>query len=98
VAWRVAAVTACVTLVLFAPGVLMRTKRMGKYVGFNLQTNVVNVGLGAIAAFAFGFCAFGLPTLRPSASYLAGLIALLLNCTIIFFRVIASLLRPHAPE
>jgi MFS family permease len=96
--WRSSAAIAFVTLVLFAPGVLMRTKRMKKYVGFSIRTNVVNMSLAAIAAFAFGFCAFGLPALKPSASYVMGLMALLLTCAIVFFQVIASLLRPHAPE
>jgi len=35
---------------------------------------------------------------RLAASYFTGLIALMLICAILFFRVIASLLRPHAPE
>lgn len=96
--WRSSAVTAFGTLVLFAPGVVTRTKRMQQYAGFNMRSNAVNFGLAAMAAFGFGFCAFGLPALRPSASFVAGLVALLLICAIVFFRVIASLLRPHAPE
>ena len=96
--WRSSAATAFGTLLLFAPGVVMRTKRMKRYAGFSLRTNVVNVGLAAVAAFGFGSCALGLPALKPSASYVAGLVALLLICAIVFFRVIASLLRPHAPE
>ena len=98
VVWRSSAAIAFGTLVLFAPGVAMRTRRMQRYAGFNIRSNVVNFGLAAIAAFSFGFCAFGLPALRLSASYVAGLIALLLICAIVFFRVITSLLRPHAPE
>ena len=76
----------------------MRTKRMKQYAGFNTPSNVVNYGLAAIAALAFACAAAGIPALNPSASYVAGLIALLLTCAIVFFRVIASLLRPHAPE
>ena len=96
--WRFSAATAFGTLVLFAPGVVMRTKRMKQYAGFNNPSNAVNFGLAAIAAFGFSSCAFGLPALKPSASYVAGLIALLLICAIVFFRVITSLLRPNAPE
>lgn len=96
--WRSSAVIAIGTLVLFAPGVLQRTKRMKQYTGFNIRSNVVNLGLAAIATVGFIFCAFGFPVLKPSASYIAGLVALLLTCAIVFFRVIASLLRPHAPE
>lgn len=98
VVWRSSAVAAFGTLVVFAPGVMMRTKRMSQYSGFNIHSNVVNVGLAAIAAFGFFSCAFGLPALKPSASYISGLIALLLTCAIVFFRVIVSLLRPHTPE
>jgi len=96
--WRSSAATALGTMLLFAPGLAMRTRRMQRYAGFNIRSNVVNFGLAAIAAFGFGFCAFGLPALRLSASYVAGLVALLLICAIVFFRVITSLLRPHAPD
>jgi len=98
IVWRSSAATALGTMVLFAPGLAMRTRRMQRYAGFNIRSNVVNFGLAAIAAFRFGFCAFGLPALRLSASYVAGLVALLLICAIVFFRVITSLLRPHAPD
>ena len=96
--WRASAVTAFATLVLFTPGVVLRTRRMKRYAGFNSRSNVVNVGLAALAAIGFLFCAFGVPALRPSASYVAALIALMLTCSIVFFRVIASLLQPHAPQ
>lgn len=96
--WRSSGATAVVTLALFAPGVVMRTKRMKQYAGFSTGSNVVNLGLAALAAVGFSFCALGFPALKPSASYVAGLVALLLACAIVFFRVIASLLRPHAPE
>jgi len=96
--WRSSALTALGALVLFAPAVMARTKRMKQYAEFNSRSNVVNLGLAAIAALGFGFCAFGIPVFKPSASYVAGLIALLLTCSIVFFRVIASLLRPHTPD
>lgn len=96
--WRSSAVIAFATLALFAPGVLIRTKRMTQYAGFNVRTNVVNLSLGIIAAVSFILCAFGYPELNPPASYVAGLVALLLTCAIVFFRLIASLLRSHAPE
>lgn len=97
-AWRGSAVVAFGTLVLFAPGVLMRVRRMKQYAGFSIWTNVINIALSAIAATAFIFCVFGLPALQPSASYVAGLVALLLTCALVFFRVIASLLSPHTPD
>lgn len=96
--WRTSAATAVATLVLFAPGVVMRIRRMKQYAGFSNPSNVVNLGLAAIAAVGFSSCALGLPALKPSASYVAGLAALLLTCAIVFFRVIASLLRPHTPD
>ena len=96
--WRSSAVTAFATIAVFAPGVLIRTKRMKQYAGFNIRWNVVNLGLAAIAAVGFISCASGFPALKPAASYVAGLVALLLTCAIVFFRVISSLLRPHAPN
>ena len=98
VVWRSSAAIALVTLVLFAPGVAMRTRRMQQYTGFNMPSNVVNFGLSAIAAVCFGVSAFGLPTTKPSATFVSGLVALLLICAIVFFRLIASLLRPHSPD
>lgn len=86
------------TLVIFAPGVVARTRRVQQFDGFHVQSNVMNLGLAAIAAFGFLMCALGFPALKPSASYVASLVALLLTCAIVFFRVSASLLGPHAPE
>ncbi len=96
--WRSCAVIAIVTLVVFAPGVVTRTKRMRQYAGFNRRSSFVNFGLAGVAATAFVLCALGVPATNPSATYVTGLLALLLICAIVFFRVIASLLRPHAPE
>lgn len=96
--WRSSAVVAVLTMALFTPGAVMRTRRMKQYAGFNNPSNVVNFALAAVAALGFILCASGIPALNPSASYVAGLIALLLICAIVFFRVIVSLLRPHAPE
>jgi hypothetical protein len=96
--WRSSALAALATLAIFAPGTVARGQRMQRYTGFNYRWNVLNLGLTAIAGAGFVSCGFGLPATRPSASYVTGLIALLLICAILFFRVIASLLRPHAPE
>ena len=96
--WRSSALTAFATVAIFAPGAVVRTKRMKRYAGFSSRLNILNVGLATIAAAGFICSAFGLPAVKPSASYVAGLVALLLVCAIVFFRVIASLLRPHAPE
>jgi len=98
VVWRVSAAIALAAMVIVAPGAAMRARRMQRYAGFNTPSNVVNFGLAAIAAISFGCCAFGLPAPRLSASYVAGLFALLLICAILFFRVITSLLRRHAPD
>ena len=96
--WRSSALIAFGAMLFFTPGVLQRTRRMKQYAGFNSPSNVVNLSLAAVASLGFGLCAFGFPALNPSASYVAGLVALLLTCAIVFFRVIASLLRPHAPD
>ena len=96
--WRSSAVTAFGAVAIITPGVVARTKRIQQYTGFSLRVNVLNWGIAAIAASSFIACAFGLPAFKPAASYVAGLVALMLICAIVFFRVIASLLRPHAPE
>jgi hypothetical protein len=83
--------------VAFAPGVIARTRRMKAYAGLKARTNVVNFGLAAVAATGFALSAFGLPASNPSATFIAALVALLCICAIVFFRVIASILGPHAP-
>jgi len=98
VVWRSCAAAAIVTMLLFAPGVVMRTRRMKLYAGFSPATNSINLGLAAIAALAFAACASGIPGLRLSAVYVTALVTMLAICALVFFRVIASLLRPHAPE
>jgi hypothetical protein len=97
-AWRSSAVAALATMLLVAPGALMRGERMRRYAGFNRVVNTVNLALSVTAAAAFILCALGLPTRSPAASYVTGLIALMAICALLFFRVIASLLRPHQPE
>jgi hypothetical protein len=98
VVWSSSAVTALGASALFAPGTMMRTKRMKQYAGFSVRANILNFCLAGLAAFGFVSCALGFPALRPSASYVAGLVAMLVICAIVFFQVIVSLLRPHAPE
>ena len=96
--WRSSAVAALVSMALFSPGIMRRTKRMKLYAGFSIGANAINFGIAAMATLAFVACAAGFPATHPSASYVAGLAALLLICAIVFYRVIASLLRPHAPD
>jgi hypothetical protein len=96
--WRISGLVAVLPFIVLVPGAVMRTKRMARYEGFSLRANVLNFGLTGIAAAAFTCSALGLPAVNPGASYLCGLIVLMLVMSILFFRVIVSLLRPHAPD
>lgn len=96
--WRSSAAIAFGTMVAFAPGLMKRATRMRQYAGFNHLVNIANLVIAGIAACSFILCAFGLPAHKPSASYFTGLVSLMLVCAVLFYRVIASLLRPHAPE
>lgn len=97
-AWRIAALPALGVMAVFLPGVAMRTKRMKRYPGFSTRNNVLNFGLSTAAIVGFLACALGFPSRHPSAAYVSGLAALLLASAILFFSVMVSLLRPHAPD
>lgn len=97
-AWRISGLIALLTWIAFVPGGIMRTQRMARYEGFSNLMRVINFSLVGLAAVAFIACAFGLPNVNPGASYLSGLLALLIVSSTLFFRVIVSLLQPHAPE
>ena len=96
--WRISGLLALLSFIALIPGALMRTKRMARYEGFSIRANVLNFSLTGSAAAAFTCSGFGLPAVNPGASYLCGLIVLMLVTSILFFRVIVSLLRPHAPD
>jgi hypothetical protein len=96
--WRSSAVVALMSIVLFAPGIVRRTLRMRLHSGFNVVTNGVNMALAALAAVVFLICALNLAGTRPSATYVIGLLLMLLICSLVFFRVISSLLQQHVPE
>jgi hypothetical protein len=98
VVWRSSAIFALLSIVLFAPGIVRRTQRMRPYAGFNPVTNGVNMALAALAATVFLICALNLAGPSPSATYVTGLLLMLLICSLVFFRVISSLLQAHAPE
>jgi hypothetical protein len=98
VVWRSSAAVAVANMAIFSPGIVRRTQRMKLYVGFSMVTNSLNIGLAVLATLAFLACALGIAAPRSSATYVAGLLLMLLISAIVFFRVIASLLKPHAPE
>ncbi|MDE2091417.1 MAG: hypothetical protein KGJ08_05920 [Gammaproteobacteria bacterium] len=97
-AWRIAGVSALMVMAVFLPGIAMRAKRMKRYAGYSTRRNVISFGLAAFAASSFLSCALGFPLHHPSATYILGLAALLLISSILFFSVIVSFLRPHAPD
>ena len=98
IVWRSSALVAILTWVSVIPGVLTRTKRMKQYAGYNAATSTAGIGLAAIAGLGFFASALGFPAGRLPATYIGGLLALVLVSAMLFFRIITSLLRPHAPE
>ena len=95
--WRVSGSFGLLLYGLFAPGIIRRARQMRKFAGYNTTANAANFALGGIAASALLCCIIGLPPANPFASYFGSLLALLALSAILFFRVIASLLRPDAP-
>lgn len=97
-AWGIAAISALVVMAVFLPGTVMRAKRMKRYEGFSARRNAFNFGLSAVAIAGFLSCALGFPSHNRSAAYISALAALLMVSAILFFSVLVSLLRPHAPD
>jgi MFS family permease len=98
IVWRSSALVAILTWVSVIPGVLTRTKRMKQYAGYNAATSTAGIGLAAIAGLGFSASALGFRAGHLPATYIGGLLALVLVSAMLFFRIITSLLRPHAPE
>lgn len=63
--------------------------------GYNVPASLANLASIVLAALAFLSCAIGWPDYRPSASFLVGLMGLMLSSVIMFSRVAMSLLLPH---
>jgi hypothetical protein len=97
VVWRVSGSFGLLLYGGLAPSMLRRVSVMRQFEGFNPLVNTVNSVLGWFAAAALLCCIIGFPSADPFASYYAGVLALLAICATLFFRVIASLLRPGAP-
>ena len=93
--WGASGAVGAITVAAISPRVAGRAVDMKQYSGFSPLANTLNFALFIGASIGFLCSALGLPPVNPFMAYFASIIALLLSCAILFFRVIASLL--HAP-
>ena len=83
------------------PRTFVLTLPDGRGMTFGSDTPAFRVtfkSLAALSALAFLACVAGFTGATASAAYVTGLLLLLMVCAMVFYRIIASLLRPHAPE
>lgn len=73
------------------PAVLRRTAVMKRHAGFSTTRSYWNYAFTALSLIALGCCVFGVPSDKPLAAYIGGLIALLVVSGSLFFSVIESL-------
>jgi len=95
--WGASGAVGVATMALFRPSVVRRTSQMKQYPGFNPMSSAVGYTLSAAAFVGFLSSALGIPPANPFAAYFGSIVALLVLCAILFYRVIASLLHPSVP-
>ena len=93
VVWRVSGAAGLLLYGVLAPSLIRRARLMRQYAGYNALASAINTALGWVAAAALLCSVVGLPREHPFVAYYASLLALLALSAILFFRVIASLLR-----
>jgi formate hydrogenlyase subunit 3/multisubunit Na+/H+ antiporter MnhD subunit len=96
--WRSSGIFGLLLYGALAPGLIRRARQMRQFEGYNPVANTMNFTLAGIGVAALLCCIIGLPPADPFAAYFGSLLALLAQSAILFFRVIASLLRPNAPD
>jgi dipeptide/tripeptide permease len=96
--WRLSGTFGLLLYGAIAPGLVRRARQMRQFEGYNPVSNAINFTLAGISVAALLCCIIGLPPANPFATYYGALLALLAQSAILFFRVIASLLRPNAPD
>jgi hypothetical protein len=96
--WGASGAVGVATMALFSPSVVRRTLEMRKYPGFSPMSNAVNYALSAAAFGGFLSSVLGIPPANPFAAYFGSIVALLVLCAILFYRVISSLLHPSVSD
>jgi hypothetical protein len=96
--WGVSGAVGAATLALISPSIIRRGSQMRKYPGFNTTANAANSTLFIVAVVGFFASALGIPPANPFVAYFGSIVALLTLCAILFFRAVASLLTPSAPD
>jgi hypothetical protein len=92
---RASAIVAVVVILSYAANGLRRARKLRHAPGFSRAGVLANLGCSLVALVGFGLCALGIPADRIAALYLLGLMGLLGSSIVMFWHVIASMLRPH---
>ena len=92
---RASALVALIAILGYAATGLSRALKLRQIRGFSKAGVLSNLASALIALGAFLLCVLGVPEDRIPAVYLLGLLGLLGSSTIMFSRLIISMLRPH---
>jgi hypothetical protein len=92
---RSSALAALIAIIVYATSGVRRALTLRRTLGFSRTGVLSNLACTLVAFAAFTICVLGLPEGRIEAVYLLGLVGLLASSTIMFSRVIGSMLRPH---
>jgi hypothetical protein len=94
---RVCAFVALVGIAVYVPIGVGRARKIRNVTGFSKSGGLANSACLLTAFAAFTLCAAGVWADRVPGLYLLGLVGLLSSSAVMFWRVIASMLRPaHA--
>jgi hypothetical protein len=91
---RVSALLALAVIGAYVPVGVIRARRIRQVVGFSKSGTLANSICLLTAFTAFGLCASGVRRDVTAGLYLLGLVGLLSSSAVMFWRVIASMLRP----
>ena len=95
--WGSAGAVGVVAIPVVGWTITRRTMGTAQDTGFSRTVTAVNYALAASAFAGFSCSLAGFPVTNSFAAYFGGLVALSCICGVLFYRVIASLLKPDAP-
>ena len=93
-AMRASALVGLVAIAVYVPIGAWRVRKLRKVTGFSKSGGLANSACLLTAFVAFTLCAAAVAGDRTAGVYLLGLVGLLGSSMVMFWRVIASMLRP----
>ena len=91
---RAAALIGLFGHIFLTPLAVAQAAKLRHVAGFNVTASIANFSLTTMSMIAFALCALDLPAGHAASIYLLGLMGLLASSTLLFSRVILSMLLP----